>query len=832
MSHGELSAEQERLLDESRARQSRGVDRRDLTGQLAFGLGFLACAIAVAIGLGGGRAVPAATVAVVVIAYAVASRVEFDVGAGFTMPTQLAFVPMLLLVDPAVAPLLVVAGSTLGRLPDYLTGRRHPLRALLNLSDAWYSLGPAVVLAAAAAGPPALDHWPIYAAALAAQFAVDGAASVAREWVRLGIRPPLQLGLMAPVYGIDAALAPLGLMVALPSGAQPLPVLLVLPLVAVLAGSARERRARIDQALELSSAYRRTAILLGDVVGDDDEYTGLHSEGVVAISLAIADELGLRGDDRQLVEFGALLHDVGKIRIPGEIINKPGPLTPAEWDVMRTHTILGQEMLERVGGRLLTAVGVVVRASHERWDGTGYPDGLTRDQIPVAARIVACADAISAMTTDRPYRPAMSAEVAVSELRSAAGAQFDPDVAEAAANVLGKRRLDDLTPATHRAAPAPAPMSVDDARRMVELSSELLATLRADGTFGHVNSASEQVLGRPAGELAGRALADLLHPDDAAATFGSDGRPHRETFDARCLHQDGGHRWLQWALTPCPGGWYAVARDVSERRALEQQLFVDPLTGLSNRAALLDRLTHALARLHRREGVVAVLFIDVDRFKGVNDRHGHSTGDGLLHAVGARLRQTVRLIDTVARFGGDEFVVLLEDGWSDAQLAALGERVAEAMRRPFDIGEEQIRVTASVGMAVADSADCEGERLLANADRAMYRAKGAGGDRCETFEAGEPFGPTPSGTDGDRAAAPTARGGVAPKASGLAAAALAEEERHARRRLERYRKLYEAQPPGAEMSRMRLEVRLGELEGELRAAAWRADDARRDVTAA
>ena len=115
---------------------------------------------------------------------------------------------------------------------------------------------------------------------------------------------------------------------------------------------AQERRARLDQQIETSRTYRRTALLLGELIGEDDEYTGAHSQGVVSLSVAVADELGLDEEQRRLVEFGALLHDVGKIAVPKEIVNKPGALSEDEWAVMRRHTIVGQRMLDRVGGAL------------------------------------------------------------------------------------------------------------------------------------------------------------------------------------------------------------------------------------------------------------------------------------------------------------------------------------------------------------------------------------------------------------------------------------------------------------------------------------------------
>jgi HD-GYP domain-containing protein (c-di-GMP phosphodiesterase class II) len=198
---------------------------------------------------------------------------------------------------------------------------------------------------------------------------------------------------------------------------------------------ARERRQRLSETLALSSAYRGTAYLLGDVVEADDYYTGMHSRDVVGLSLSVARELHLDSRRTRSVEFAALLHDVGKIRIPKEIINKPGQLDPDEFQVVRRHPVEGEEMLRRVGGALAT-VGQIVRASHERYDGSGYPDGLRGEQIPVEARIIYACDAFNAMTTDRPYRRAMGTARALAELRSCAGTQFDPTVIDTIERLL------------------------------------------------------------------------------------------------------------------------------------------------------------------------------------------------------------------------------------------------------------------------------------------------------------------------------------------------------------------------------------------------------------
>jgi HD-GYP domain-containing protein (c-di-GMP phosphodiesterase class II) len=187
-------------------------------------------------------------------------------------------------------------------------------------------------------------------------------------------------------------------------------------------------------------------MLLGDVVEADDAYTGSHSRGVVELSLAVSDHLvGLNDRQRRNVEFAALLHDVGKIAVPKEIINKEGPLDPEEWQVMYQHTIKGEEMLDQVGG-VLSEVGRIVRSSHEHYDGSGYPDGLRGEEIPIEARIVACCDAFSAMITTRTYRKAMPLEAALAEVRACAGTQFDPQVAESLALVSTADGPQTLTP--------------------------------------------------------------------------------------------------------------------------------------------------------------------------------------------------------------------------------------------------------------------------------------------------------------------------------------------------------------------------------------------------
>lgn len=155
--------------------------------------------------------------------------------------------------------------------------------------------------------------------------------------------------------------------------------------------------------------------------------TRTDSRGVIALSVLVAERLGLDAHERRQVELVALFRNIGNITLAPGILDKPGPLSDREVCTMQAHTIRGQELLEKAGG-VDPEVGRMVRASHERWDGLGYPDGLSGPSIPLAARIVACCDAFWAMTSERPYRPAMAREAALRELVDNAGTQFDPHV--------------------------------------------------------------------------------------------------------------------------------------------------------------------------------------------------------------------------------------------------------------------------------------------------------------------------------------------------------------------------------------------------------------------
>ena len=416
-----------------------GLSARDRVAVLVLGGGFLVTAILLAALVPTERSPSLFAVAALIVAYGLVSRIEFELASGSLVPTELLLVPMLFVLPLGWVPLAVAAAYVGGSIVDAARGRIHPERITLRLVDSWHVVGPVLVLTLAGEREPSWSDWPMYVAALLAQYVFEFASCAAWERFVNGTSPAVLFRYMVRSQLADAALAPIGLAIAFAAPDDPIGAALALPLVALLSVFARERRARIDHELELSTAYRGTAFLLGDVVEADDEYTGQHSRHVVDLVLGVADELGLGPRERRHAELTALLHDVGKIKVPSEIINKPGSLTADERAVMEMHTIEGEQMLERVGG-LLGEVGAIVRSCHERWDGKGYPDGLAGNAIPLVARIVCCGDAFSAMTTDRPYRAARTEEAALAELRANAGTQFDPDVVSAFEAVVGRSR--------------------------------------------------------------------------------------------------------------------------------------------------------------------------------------------------------------------------------------------------------------------------------------------------------------------------------------------------------------------------------------------------------
>ena len=413
----EPTLEEQKLLADTLERRHSCMTRRERLATVSTGTGF-ALAVAVLWLAHPPHALAVVPAVLCVLVLALATRIEFDTPFGYTVPTQVAFVPLIFVVPLAIVPIAVVVAFVVARLGKALRGEIPRARLLHAIPNAWFAIGPVAVFTIADVDPRKAGAL-ILLAALAAQFAVDFVVARVHDAITYKASVSAQLR-ETWVFAVDAALSGIGLVVAQDLHHSPADVLFLVPLLAMFAVFAHERNSRLRGLLELGSAYRGTALVLSDVVESDDHYTGQHSRSVVALTLTLAQELGLSEERLRNLEFAALLHDVGKIAIPKEIVNKPGKLDPEEWTIIQTHTLEGERMLSQVGG-FMRDVGILVRSHHERWDGRGYPDGLAGEQIPLEARIIACCDSWNAMRTDRVYRKALPLEAALDELTGKAG---------------------------------------------------------------------------------------------------------------------------------------------------------------------------------------------------------------------------------------------------------------------------------------------------------------------------------------------------------------------------------------------------------------------------
>jgi diguanylate cyclase (GGDEF)-like protein/PAS domain S-box-containing protein len=303
----------------------------------------------------------------------------------------------------------------------------------------------------------------------------------------------------------------------------------------------------------------------------------------------------------------------------------------------------------------------------------------------------------------------------------------------------GRRRAD-------VAASEAAALAVSEARfrGLVDDNSDLILLVGADRRIRSASRAARDVLGFDPRELEFRTLADIVHPEDLPLLAAAEGSGRHRRLDIRLRHRNG--YWLSveaiandMSADAHIDALVLTVRDMTERKAFEEQLrhraFHDPLTQLANRALLLDRLQRALTRECRFEDQVAVLFIDLDDFKLVNDSLGHASGDELLVMVARRLRSCLRSADTAARLGGDEFGVLLEGGPDVDHAVAVAERIIDSLAEPFSIGGHPIPLRTSVGIALGTAQAVSAEELLRSADIAMYAAKRAGKGQYVVFRA-------------------------------------------------------------------------------------------------
>jgi diguanylate cyclase (GGDEF)-like protein/PAS domain S-box-containing protein len=286
-------------------------------------------------------------------------------------------------------------------------------------------------------------------------------------------------------------------------------------------------------------------------------------------------------------------------------------------------------------------------------------------------------------------------------------------------------------------------------RTVVEDVREVIFRIDGDGRWALLNRAWEELTGHSVADSLGRPTLDFVHADDREnhadlARPVAAGAMDAYRHELRIASADGRTIWVDVHARPLHDeagmfvGMSGTLSDITTRRALEERLLVqafhDDLTGLANRALFKDRLEHALTRRVQDRRLVGLLYLDVDRFKTVNDSLGHTAGDTLLKAIAGRLRDVLRPEDTIARLGGDEFAILVEDLRLPEELLGLAERVLAAFKAPFQLDARQITIRSSIGVVVAAVGDHTGDELLRDADVAMYRAKVGGRGSYALFE--------------------------------------------------------------------------------------------------
>ena len=284
-----------------------------------------------------------------------------------------------------------------------------------------------------------------------------------------------------------------------------------------------------------------------------------------------------------------------------------------------------------------------------------------------------------------------------------------------------------------------------DYQSIVADSADLTIVTGLDGDYRYVSAACHRFFGWDPSDLTGRSEDEFVHPDDAAALRArraDRGGPDSVSTSYRFLCRDDSYRWVETTsrrvIADGSPVLVSTVRDITERQkrtaALEHQAATDPLTGLANRVVLMDRMRQGLRRLGRTPEVLAVLYLDLDRFKVLNDSVGHRVGDAVLLKMAERLTNHLHAADTLARLGGDEFVIVAEGVVDETAALGLATRIIEAGREPFVVGDEAFECTVSVGIACTADSERAAEELLYEADLALWRAKGRGRDRAEIFD--------------------------------------------------------------------------------------------------
>jgi diguanylate cyclase (GGDEF)-like protein len=514
---------------------------------------------------------------------------------------------------------------------------------------------------------------------------------------------------------------------------------------------------------------------------------------------ALGEAIGLPAADLDALQTAALLLDIGQLAVPDHILFKPGPLSVEEFHKIRIHPQVSAGLIEAVP--LPKAVGEFVRSHHERWDGKGYPEGLAKEAIPLGARVLAVVDNYDALVSERPYRDRLTRDAAIAVLREEEGKSLDPALVErfirllpamepgpsrdttmdrSLVSIVSARREDVALFEISQAitgglgVEGTAQLLAQKLRRVIPYSSAALylydssrRNFKAAFTEGvEAETLSTLAMSADAG-MFGQALREqraVANVDPQTCMDGKAAAVTRLRSSIVCpLYGDQNDLVGALAIYHVTPGCYTqdecrllemVARQagpvLSQARQLsraQEEALTDPLTGLPNTRFLWMHLTQELARAARQASRLALLLIDVDDFKIVNDREGHPVGDLALRELAAILRQAVRPYDVCARYGGDEFVIMLPECGREEAEERLRHLQAAIERHEVRLTDGRtLSLAVSIGAAVFPRDGDSSEALLAAADARMYQDKHRWRDNGErhpddSFPAGLPKPP-------------------------------------------------------------------------------------------
>ncbi len=487
------------------------------------------------------------------------------------------------------------------------------------------------------------------------------------------------------------------------------------------------------------------------------------------------DRYPLSGTEITLYTTASALHDIGKIAIPEHILNKPGRLTAEEFSVMKTHTSIGAQMLEQLSGHkgdpLVQAAYTICRWHHERWDGRGYPDGLSGDAIPIAAQVVALADVYDALTSERVYKKALPHEKAVEMILNGECGAFNPFLLDCLREIAPSLRAVMEDPDTHmvneayetaqdllrseehalseRAASERTLRLLDHERMKFHFFAALTEEIQFEYTvtppritlspWGAQRLELTEIIDDPRGSAG---LQEVLGPGawEEVASLLRATTPEDPERSWECRLRIGGElRWHKvfaraiWSSDAAPKfeGALGKAIDIHDTRVrmeeIERKASSDGLTHLYNRASAQEIIIQRL--LANPEGCYALAIFDLDNLKTINDNHGHAVGDAVLKFLAGRLATSVRGRDISARAGGDEFLLFLEYRPTD-DIAHIVQRIFEHLCGTC----AGCTVTVSMGVACSQLVGSDYETLFRAADKALYAAKRAGKARYRFYD--------------------------------------------------------------------------------------------------